>query len=964
MNFAMLKPPLRGGSCKTLLCAMVTFICFSSTHAQTTLYPGDVIVSMLTADVSGGNKIEGHVGFVLLRDVEAGTTLTIRKDVWLCNDAGSCGWADTSSPQLMTWTAPEGGLERGTEVIIVDTGGSMEPRQEDANGWAITGGGNGNGNGGGGGALDVLIDGDECGTVTGEAGNYDGSYLWIYQERDGTPYHLYLTGYNLDYAGNTAEGTQLHQEGELAACNPVFSFEYFNTVWQWSLKAAYRNLFAVSPGVFGLLGAERGTLGNGGAFLIGSDYTMYDYTNSLGTTLIQNLGNVNFPPAAIDVAWSNVNQSEGGANYAGDEALDIVVASAASTLVIDASAEVSCRDVQVYAGTFQSCDGNARMVKATRNFSMTEGEDNCFNGGMGMLKMGGAAAQNIDLNNYGNPSSAKAKFFDLILDNTNGVTMKGHGRMKAGGALEFTNGALTLADDPDGTGTGSSSMTFESNALKGTASIGPCSAANFGDGADQEFTFQRYIPADPDGSTWVNIGAYVTGTTVGDWTSANPSILVFQYNESNYGSLGAGWTYLWDASTELAPGSGYMALIPQGQDALFNVTGPFKMGDVTIDLTFTDDPNQSNETVDGWNLVSNPYPSPVNLVQVLSRVDGVEAFWIYDNADAGSYITSNDMGVGDAPSTLDVGQSFWVKISENQTLTFTEADKVSMSNTFIREYDEGFEGSFGVSVANGDNQWSRAFIQFQEGSASAYSTDEDALMYGDGSTGDVFLWTTAESGEKLSIQSLGSRSEVTSVPLALTTGTDGTIRFTQHAHETAIEDICGVIEDTETGEFMQLHVNDTVEVELTANATFNDRFVLHFTPAPTMEWQSTACDGLVIDMAGEDWEAWDANWFANDSSATGTGLPYELEDGDYTFEFTLPGSVCVQFVQVDVTTACLGDFNLNGERDVVDLLVILSGLPGGALETAFSEEADCDCDGLVTINDMLTFLTVFGTGCD
>ena len=91
---------------------------------------------------------------------------------------------------------------------------------------------------------------------------------------------------------------------------------------------------------------------------------------------------------------------------------------------------------------------------------------------------------------------------------------------------------------------------------------------------------------------------------------------------------------------------------------------------------------------------------------------------------------------------------------ENQTLTFTEADKVSMSNTFIRAYDEGFEGSFGVSVANGDNQWSRAFIQFQEGSASAYSTDEDALMYGDGSTGDVFLWTEAEAGEKLSIQSL------------------------------------------------------------------------------------------------------------------------------------------------------------------------------------------------------------------
>ena len=282
---------------------------------------------------------------------------------------------------------------------------------------------------------------------------------------------------------------------------------------------------------------------------------------------------------------------------------------------------------------------------------MTEGEETLFNGGMGMLKMGGTAAQNIDLNNYGNPASTKAKFFDLVLDNTNGVTMKGHGRMKAGGALEFTNGALTLAADPDGTGTGSSSLTFESNALKGTASIGPCSAANFGDGEEQEFTFERYIPADEDGSSWVNIGSYVSGTTVADWTAANPSMLIFKYEESNFGSLNAGWTFLYDPNTVLEPGSGYMAMLPQGQTATISVTGTFKMGDVDIALTYTDDPNQSDVTVDGWNLVSNPYPSPVNLVQVLSRVDGVESFWIYDNTNAGSYITSNDMGVGDAPST-------------------------------------------------------------------------------------------------------------------------------------------------------------------------------------------------------------------------------------------------------------------------------------------------------------------------
>ena len=111
-------------------------------------------------------------------------------------------------------------------------------------------------------------------------------------------------------------------------------------------------------------------------------------------------------------------------------------------------------------------------------------------------------------------------------------------------------------------------------------------------------------------------------------------------------------------------------------------------------------------------------------------------------------------------------------------------------------------------------------------------------------------------------------------------------------------------------------------------------------------------------------ESWDENWYANDGSATGTGIPYELEDGDYTFEFSLAEAGCLQSLSVTVETACLGDFNLNGERDIVDLLVILAGLPGGALGSAFSEEADCDCDGAVTVNDMLTFLTVFATACE
>ena len=935
----------------------------AQTFTGTQLEPGDVMFTM--GNEGQNNKAQCNVAFVVLKDIVAGTQIAAvnaDKGEW---DADENEWGNMDKLQGVVWTAAAD-VSAGTEILCKDTenasGDAFEFSNTDS--WTVTTGGE-----------DRILGGVQCGSWVKTEKKFkdvNGKMLVLLQpsaetnwtdDYEGGEHYRWISaiGKDLSHDDLGCENTALYllgggtgSNGNMGNCDPRFCFEDdVIDCHQWRFTKAFEGGSSVETVALNATFAEVLCLNIPGRFDCVSDAK-----SPLNSSMVPH-GNMS---NASGILWSALIGTEG------NEGLDITLDNGLSFVVDFGISEdntesefVIADNVSVADGTFVADDGNGRKLKLKGNVTLGNGAT--FDGNEGELLLDGSTDQILDAANYSDALDDRMKLKKVKILNDKSVTVKGHVKMKPGGSLDFDDSPSVTGDQIIIDDAQNSSLTLESTS-QGTAGIGPCSSTNFGDGADQEFTFQRYIPADADGTTWVNIGAYVTGTTVGDWTSANSSMLVFQYNESNYGSLGAGWNYLWDTSTVLEPGSGYMALIPQGQDALINVTGPFKMGDVNISLTFTDDPNQSNETVDGWNLVSNPYPSPVNLVQVLSRVDGVEAFWIYDNSDAGSYITSNDMGVGDAPSTLDVGQSFWVKVSENQTLTFTEADKISEYNSFVREYEEGFEGSFAVSAANGDNQWSRAFIQFQAGSTSAYSIEEDALMYGDGSTDDVFLWTTAESGEKLSIQSLGSRTEVTSVPLNLTTGTDGTIRFTQHAHETAIEDVCGVIEDTETGEFVQIHVNDTVEVQLPANSIFTNRFVLHLTPAPTMEWQSTACDGLVIDLAGQDWESWDASWFANDASASGTGLPYELEDGDYTFEFTLPGSVCVQSVQVDVTTACLGDFNLNGERDVVDLLVILSGLPGGALETAFSEEADCDCDGAVTVNDMLTFLTVFGTACD
>ena len=93
---------------------------------------------------------------------------------------------------------------------------------------------------------------------------------------------------------------------------------------------------------------------------------------------------------------------------------------------------------------------------------------------------------------------------------------------------------------------------------------------------------------------------------------------------------------------------------------------------------------------------------------------------------------------------------------------------------------------------------------------------------------------------------------------------------------------------------------------------------------------------------------------------SGDGFPYDLPNGEYVFTCANGLSGCANAIPVSVQDACLGDFNANGMRDITDLMVLLAGMPGsGGTSVLGADVADCNCDGLVTIEDILTFLSVF-----
>ena len=945
-----------------------------SDYSGTILSPGDVYFSFAAEDF--GNVEESYIGFTFLKDVAEGTKLVVSPSLaWSSNQWNVQDNSSTTAGIQWTaiqWTAPAGGVSAGTEVILFDIqkdviGGDAYCDE----------------------ASNPIVRSVDTFTLTG--GQAAGSYVhkgpnndyftwntpvsWMFQPddawgenamgssaNDGKCRHLHCVGYALDNASNSGTGTLIEGTSWDSQLDPAYSFEdplfSLSSAWKYNGGASANAFTSATDAIVtqSLSSAVSFSAANGAT-------PSYTSTSTSDQTDYSDYDLIPFDPngsiaIATQATWDNLANTQGIVNPSGNSSLDIFVDNGVS-LVVDASSEVACKDITVTTGTFQSCDGNARTVAVSGNIAL--GTSATFEGGQGTVKLSGLTAQTIDANNYADPSSSRFQLKNLVVENNKTATLKGHIKLKPAGALKFDSGAQTDKLKIDSSV--SSSLTFQSTG-SGTAAIGPCEASNFEDGTSQEFTFERFVPADTDNS-WVNIAPYVTGTTAANWTDSIAGALIFKYVETSYGSLAAGWQYVWNSSEVLTPGTGYMALIPANTSGTFSVTGTFQMGDVDIALTFTDDLNQSNSAVDGWNLVANPYPAPVNLPQVLADNDLVESYYIFDNTGSGSYRETLDDGSGDAPTILDVGQSFWVKVTQATTITFSESDKVvDGSNTFLREFDPGFEGSLGLHVENEQGQWSNAFIGFHEEATPDFVNSEDAIHLDTELLNQLRMWTVAETGEHLAIQSLGSVATTPSVPLHMTTGAGGEITFELFEQDLMPENYCMVVEDTETGEKAQMGV-ETLTVSVPAETLYEGRFVLHFNAMPAMELTSTTCDGLDIAELEGDWDAWDVAWESTDGEMSGDGFPYDLPNGEYVFTYANGLSGCANAIPASVQDACLGDFNANGTRDITDLMVLLAGMPGsGGASVLGADVADCNCDGLVTIEDILTFLSVFSSACE
>ena len=344
---------------------------------------------------------------------------------------------------------------------------------------------------------------------------------------------------------------------------------------------------------------------------------------------------------------------------------------------------ITCKDFLI--NTSSNLDVTASNFSIAVSGNLTN--NGTFNTRSGTILLNGTTTQTVG-------GTTATDFYDLTLDNTSGAGLSSAQRLI--NTLTLTNGAFNTNGNAF-TMVSTSTNTARVAQIAATASI----AGNV--------TVQRYAPSGKTG--WALIGTPISSAlTFQDWDdnigiscascpdgSAGGFTSIYSYDETAAGVQNSAASYVAiSAITDpITPNKGYWVYLGTGSGTTtaitIDVAGTLRQQAQAIPLTMT---AVNTPTNDGWNLIHNPYPSPISWSSIYAAgtnsVNLDNAIYAY-NADVSggivSYVNSVSSpsveagGIGDV---IPMCQGFFVHTTATKTLNITEANKIAGNPTFLK----------------------------------------------------------------------------------------------------------------------------------------------------------------------------------------------------------------------------------------------------------------------------------------
>lgn len=429
--------------------------------------------------------------------------------------------------------------------------------------------------------------------------------------------------------------------------------------------------------------------------------------------------------------------------------------------------------------------------------------------------------------------SAVSTFKNLRIENSgSGVSLLND--ILVEGVLYPEDGALNL---------NSNDLTLVSNA-SGDAGIGA-----FKDGASivGDITVQRYVPGGQQ--DWVNLGSPLSGLTMSDWnddmpttgfTGADFELYPFnniqKYDESLSGAINTGWETTGNITDVLEIDRGYMVFM-NGGALNVDMKGAHQQGSMTQNLNFT---NSDGVAIDGWNLVSNKYPSEIDWDLMVANSTGVSTYYVYD-AETDSYLSYNgNTGLGTASRYIAIGQSFWAKAdAPGAVLQWEEDAKTSSGALFERSLTNLPHLEFHLVGGGLDDV---ATLGFADGATGNYENTYDALKLSSMNPEVPSMSLMSEDNLPLQLNTMGGFQNNYSVPVHIYANDGGNFSFSLENMENIPSSACISLEDVATGEITALEEGVSFELSLEPQSE-EVYFLIHFEAPIDIEAQAVSCYG-------------------------------------------------------------------------------------------------------------------------
>jgi hypothetical protein len=477
----------------------------------------------------------------------------------------------------------------------------------------------------------------------------------------------------------------------------------------------------------------NGNLVNNGNLNAGSATTTFGGTTAISGSSVSSFNNVTVastntltaPSGTMNIAGNFVNNgtflhNNGSINFNGSTA-------------ISGSSSTSLYNTTI-SGIFTAPSGTLNIAGNLTNSGGT------FNNNNGTLLLNGTvAAQSI------------TGAFTL-----NNVNVSNPSKVNNNGNIDL-NGTLSLvsAGQFDADGAGAGIFVIKSSSVTAGGRIAALTTpANF----SGTVTVERFING-PD--SWRYLSMPITNGNAGTWQAnfpvtgnfSNPSpngvngvvsstaasITLWNAATQAYVNVGSGGT---TASTSLNNLVGYSAYTYLSGDFTISATGTARTGNATVPVST------------GFNLVPNPYPSPVDWDNINRTGFSNTVYIRVANNVFASYVAGgvaiNEPFIG-WTGEIATGQAFWVESTGATSLNLTESAKSGNQYQFLRE---GEPSNLLRIALSSSNQRDETIIWFPVGASNDFDNSFDASKMRNG-----YYSSEDEKGRYINIATLGGTKE-------------------------------------------------------------------------------------------------------------------------------------------------------------------------------------------------------------